>query len=124
MSNILFIAAGGATGAVLRYLVSTGLHSVLGRGFPFGTLAVNVSGSFAMGLLFVFLIERMDVGIEWRAGLMIGLLGAFTTFSTFSIETLNLIEAGEQLKAGLNVLLSVMLCIVFAWLGMFLGRSL
>ncbi len=124
VSNILYIAAGGATGAVLRYLVSSGLHAVLGRGFPYGTLAVNTTGSFAMGVLFVLLIERMDAGIELRAGLMIGLLGAFTTFSTFSIETLNLIEAGEQLKAGLNVLLSVTLCIVFAWMGMILGREL
>ena len=78
----------------------------------------------AMGLLFVLLVERLDMGVEWRAGLMIGLLGAFTTFSTFSIETLNLIEAGEQLKAGLNVFLSISLCIVFAWMGMILGRQL
>jgi len=122
--TLVFVAAGGATGAVLRYLVSTGLHSILGRGFPYGTLAVNISGSLAMGLLFVLLIERMDAGIEWRAGLMIGLLGAFTTFSSFSIETLNLLEAGEHLKASINVLLSVTLCIVCAWVGMILGRQL
>ena len=124
MSNILFIAAGGAIGAVMRYLASTGLHSVMGRAFPYGTLAVNVSGSFAMGLAFVLLLEKMDVGVEWRMGLTIGLLGAFTTFSTFSIETLNLIESGEPLKAGLNVFLSVTLCLAFAWLGMILARQL
>ena len=124
MSNILYIAAGGATGAVLRYLASTAVHTVLGRGFPYGTLAVNVTGSFVMGLLFVFLIERLDAAIEWRAGLLIGLLGAFTTFSSFSIETLNLIEAGAHLKAGVNVLLSVSLCILFCWMGMIFGRQI
>jgi len=69
------------------------------------------------------MIERMDISVEWRAGLLIGLLGAFTTFSTFSIETLNLLEAGEQLKAGLNILLSVTLCILGCWLGMIVGRN-
>ena len=77
-----------------------------------------------MGLAYVFFVERMDVSPEWRAGLIIGLLGAFTTFSTFSIETLNLIEAGEPLKAGMNILLSVTLCITGCWLGMVMGRQL
>ncbi len=123
MIRIAFIAAGGATGALLRYWLSTGVYSILGRGFPYGTLVVNVVGSLLMGLLYVFLFERMDVSTEWRAGLVIGLLGAFTTFSTFSIETLNLIEAGEQLKAGMNIILSVTLCILGCWLGMVLGRQ-
>ncbi len=123
MIRIAFIAAGGATGALLRYWLSTGVYSILGRGFPYGTLVVNIVGSLLMGLLYVFLFERMDVSTEWRAGLVIGLLGAFTTFSTFSIETLNLIEAGEQLKAGMNIILSVTLCILGCWLGMVLGRQ-
>ena len=124
MTNILYIAIGGATGAVLRYLMSTGIHVFLGRGFPYGTLTVNVTGSFIMGVLYVFLIERMDINMEWRAGLMIGLLGAFTTFSTFSIETLNLIEPGEQLKAGTNVVFSIVLCILGCWIGMIIGREI
>ena len=119
----LFIAAGGAAGALLRYWISSGIYILLGRGFPYGTLAVNIIGSTLMGLLYVFLIERMDVNMEWRAGLIIGLLGAFTTFSTFSIETLNLIEAGEQIKAVLNILFSVTLCISGCWLGMVIGRQ-
>ncbi len=123
MIRIAFIAAGGATGALLRYWLSTGVYSILGRGFPYGTLVVNIVGSLLMGLLYVFLFERMDVNTEWRAGLIIGLLGAFTTFSTFSIETLNLIEAGEQLKAGMNIILSVTLCILGCWLGMVFGRQ-
>ena len=124
MAQILFIAAGGATGALLRYWMSQSIHSFMGRGFPYGTLSVNLLGSLLMGLLYVFLIERMDVNPEWRAGLIIGLLGAFTTFSTFSIETLNLMEVGEQLKAGLNILFSVTFCIAGCWLGMIIGRQI
>ncbi len=124
MNQILFIAAGGATGAVFRYLLANGVYNLLGRGFPYGTLVVNVSGSLAMGLVYVLFIERMDVDIAWRAGIIIGLLGAFTTFSTFSIETLSLIESGEHLKAGLNVLLSVVLCLLGCWLGLIMGRQL
>lgn len=121
--NILFIATGGATGALLRYWMSNGVYALLGRDFPYGTLAVNVTGSLSMGVLYILLFERMDTSIEWRAGLMIGLLGAFTTFSTFSIETLNLIEAGEQLRAGINILLSLSLCIIGCWVGMLIGRG-
>ncbi len=123
MTQLAFIAAGGATGALMRYWMSNGIYTLLGRGFPYGTLTVNVVGSLFMGFCYVFMIERMDISVEWRAGLLIGLLGAFTTFSTFSIETLNLLEAGEQLKAGLNILLSVTLCIVACWLGMIVGRN-
>ena len=124
MIRIALIATGGATGALLRYWVSNGVHAICGRGFPYGTLTVNIVGSMLMGLLYVFLFERMDVNTEWRAGLIIGLLGAFTTFSTFSIETLNLIEAGEQLKAGMNILLSVTLCVLGCWAGMVMGRQI
>ena len=124
MVQIAAIAAGGATGALLRFWMSNGVYALLGRGFPYGTLVVNVFGSFVMGLLYVFMLERMEVNAEWRAALMIGLLGAFTTFSTFSIETMNLVEAGEIGKAGLNMILSVCLCVVGCWLGMILGRQI
>ena len=123
MTQLVYIAAGGATGALMRYWMSNGIYALLGRGFPYGTLTVNVTGSLLMGFLYVFMIERMDISVEWRAGLMIGLLGAFTTFSTFSIETLNLLESGEQLKATMNILLSVTLCILGCWLGMVVGRN-
>ena len=123
MSQLVYIAAGGATGALMRYWMSNGVYAFLGRGFPYGTLTVNVVGSLFMDFCYVFMIERMDVSVEWRAALMIGLLGAFTTFSTFSIETLNLLESGEQLKAALNILLSVTLCIIGCWLGMIVGRN-
>ena len=124
MSQILSIAAGGAIGAVMRYWVSTGVYNLLGRGFPYGTLAVNVAGSLLMGFLYVLLLERMTTGPELRAALLVGLLGAFTTFSTFSIETLNLIEQADFVKAGLNVLISVVACVGAAWVGLIIGRQM
>ncbi|WP_459863272.1 fluoride efflux transporter CrcB [Endothiovibrio diazotrophicus] len=124
LTQTLAIAAGGAVGAVGRFWVSTAVYGWLGRNFPWGTLAVNVAGSLAMGFLYVLLVDRMAGPAEVRAALTVGLLGAFTTFSTFSLETLNLIEAGEPLKAGINVLVSVALCITAAGLGVLLGREL
>ena len=124
MSQLLAIAAGGAVGAVLRYGVSNGVHALLGRGFPWGTLAVNVLGSLAMGLLYALLVERMAVAAEWRGALMVGLLGAFTTFSTFSLETLNLVETGEPGRALLNAFASVVACVAAAWIGLSVGRQL
>ncbi len=124
MTQIIAIAAGGAAGALLRYWTSLSVHSLLGRGFPYGTLTVNVLGSLLMGALYALLVERLTLAPEWRGAILIGLLGAFTTFSTFSIETLNLVEQGAHLKALLNVLLSVTLCLAAAWLGVTTGRQL
>ncbi len=124
MTQILSIAVGGAIGAVMRYWVSTGVYNLLGRGFPYGTLVVNVAGSLLMGFLYVLLLERMTISPELRAALLIGVLGAFTTFSTFSIETLNLIEQADFVKAGLNVLISVVACVGAAWVGVIVGRQM
>ncbi len=124
MNQIIAIAVGGATGALLRFWVAGWVYAQMGRGFPYGTLVVNVLGSLLMGFLYVWLIERSALSPEWRAALLVGLLGAFTTFSTFSIESIALIESGELAKAALNVLLSVVLCIAAAWVGMITGRQL
>jgi len=86
--QIFAIAAGGALGALLRFWMSNGIYALLGRNFPYGTLAVNVLGSLLMGFLYVMLVDKLALGPQWRAALLIGLLGAFTTFSTFSMETL------------------------------------
>ena len=124
MNQLVAIAIGGAVGAVSRFWLSHGVYHVLGRNFPYGTLVVNVVGSLLMGLLYVMLIERTALGPEWRALILIGFLGSFTTFSAFSMETMNLIEAHAYLKAALNILLSVVLCIVGTGLGMILARKL
>ena len=124
MSQILAIAAGGAVGSVLRYGLSTWVHALLGRGFPYGTLAVNVLGCLAMGVLFVLLVERMGESAVWRAGLLIGVLGGFTTFSTFSIETFNLIEQGAWVRAVANMSGSLVLCVGATWIGVMLGRQI
>lgn len=124
MNQFVAIAAGGALGALLRFWVASGVAAWLGKDFPYGTLLINVTGSLAIGILYVLLVERFDINVLWRPFLIIGLLGAFTTFSSFSLETLVLIEAGESLKALLNVLLSVSLCLAATTVGLLLGRQL
>jgi CrcB protein len=122
--QILAIAGGGAIGAVARFLVSTGVYRLMGRDFPWGTLAVNLFGSFAMGLLFVLLLERSLIAPEVRAAILVGFLGSFTPFSTFSLETLTLVEQGEALRALLNVAASVLLCVAACWAGIIAARAL
>jgi CrcB protein len=122
--QLMAIAAGGAVGAVLRFWVSTGVYNLFGRAFPYGTLAVNVLGSLAMGVLFVLLVERVTLAPEWRAALMVGLLGAFTTFSTFSIETFALLQEGAWGRALANAALSVLACLAATWGGVLMGRQL
>ncbi len=124
MRTLLAIAAGGACGALLRFWVTQGAHALFGRGFPLGTLAVNVTGSVAIGVAYVMFFERHDLAPEWRAALVTGFLGAFTTFSAFSIDTLLLIQQGEHVKAGANVASSVVLCLAGCWLGMAAARQL
>lgn len=124
MLNLFAIAGGGAIGALMRFWISNSIYAMSGRDFPYGTLVVNVLGSFLMGFLFVMLTERFNMDPAWRAALLIGLLGAFTTFSTFSIETLNLFLAGEAVKAAMNIILSVVVCIFATWLGFLIGRQI
>jgi fluoride exporter len=122
--NLILIAVGGACGALMRFGISSGVAAVFGSGFPFGTLVVNVVGSLLIGVLYVFLTERLMGGAGLRALLVVGLLGAFTTFSTFSIETLQLIENGEAARALANVLANVVLCLSACWLGLIMVREL
>ncbi len=121
---ILFIAAGGAVGAVMRFLTQATVYELVGRTFPYGTLTVNVVGSFLMGALSIFLVEKFNLGAEWHLAILVGVLGSFTTFSTFSIETLVLFEQGDMLKAMTNILLSVVLCISAVWAGAFFAKQM
>ncbi|MES2214559.1 MAG: fluoride efflux transporter CrcB [Pseudomonadota bacterium] len=124
MMSYIYVAIGSAIGGTLRYATSiTALH-YLGSSFPFGTLIVNICGSFIIGLCAGFLgggvepIQERNI----KHFMMIGVCGGFTTFSSFSLETLQLIENAEIVKAGVNVILSVILCIVATWLGYFLSK--
>ena len=124
MNQALAIAAGGAIGALLRFWMSNGVYVLLGRGFPYGTLAVNVLGSLVMGFLYIVMLERLSLGAEWRGFVLVGLLGAFTTFSAFSIETLTLLEQADYGKAITNMLLSVVACVAAAYIGVLMARQL
>ncbi len=125
MLDTVLIFFGAGLGGVFRFWVASFTYWLVGRNFPYGTLVVNISGCFLMGLLFVLLLERIDgIGPQLRSLLLIGFLGGYTTFSSFSIETLNLFESGATLAGILNILLSVLLCISATWLGVMGGRQL
>ena len=125
--NIVVIALGGAMGSVIRYLMMTSIQNRFNQfhqGFPLGTLAVNVLGSFLIGLLFIVIQQRFHSSELLRGFLIIGLLGGFTTFSAFSFETLHLLESGFWGKAFLNIISSIFFCIASAFAGIEFGRWL
>ncbi len=117
LSVLGFIALGGAFGACSRYLISELCVILLGRGFPYGTLIVNVVGSFMMGLLIAAFDNELLATEPWRQVIGLGFLGALTTFSTFSMDNVLLMQQGAFFKMGLNVLLNVVLSISAAWIG-------
>jgi CrcB protein len=117
MTMYIFIALGGATGACLRYFLSQLMLQWFGKGFPFGTLLVNVVGSFLLGFLYSLLEHGQLEAALWRTTIGIGFLGALTTFSTFSVDTLLLFQQGLWFKAALNVSLNILCCLFAAWLG-------
>lgn len=121
MLTYLAIAVGGAVGACLRYGFTELTGNVLGKSFPFGTLLVNILGSFVLGWLYALFSSGVLAVFPWRALVAIGLISAFTTFSTFSLDTVLLLEQGDWLKAIANVFLNVLLCLTLAWLGLKLG---
>jgi len=122
--TLLLIALFGALGCLLRYGLSGWVHGALGRGFPYGTLAVNAVGALLIGFVMELGLRSTLLAPEVRTGLAIGLLGGLTTFSTFSYETWRLLEDGEVLLAAANVLISVLACLVLTWLGMAAAKSL
>lgn len=122
--QILAIMLGGGLGALARFFVSTSVNEKLASGFPYGTLTVNVIGSFVMGFLAMWLVEHLELNPLMRLAIFVGFLGAFTTFSTFSMETLNLFEEGLAMKALLNMFVNVTFSVIAVWLGVLLGKQL
>lgn len=123
MNTLFLITVGSAIGGLLRYLLSNSVHLLFDRAFPYGTLAVNLLGCFSMGLLFVLILEKFPAtAATLKPLLLIGLLGGFTTFSSFAIETLNLLENHDPIKALLNLLMSTLGCLTLTWFGLLLGR--
>jgi len=120
MTIYLAIALGGAFGAMSRYWVSTRTYAWLGTDFPYGTLMVNVSGSFVIGLLTVLLSEKLTLPEEVRFALVVGFLGSYTTFSTFALDALHWLNNGAVLKATMYIAASVLGSLLGVWAG-FLG---
>lgn len=125
MPVLLQVALGGAIGASLRFISGAAILRVLGSGFPYGTMFVNVAGSFLMGLLAFYLLERMDGSLaRFAPFLLTGLLGGFTTFSAYSLDALYLMERGRYLSASVYMGGSVILAIGALFLGITIARSL
>lgn len=115
--NIAFVACGGATGATFRYLIGIGVVNLFGKGFPFATLTVNVIGSLIMGYIFQLVQQESISSTPWWPLIGVGFLGALTTFSSFSMDSLLLLQQGEIFKAMLNVALNVVVCLLATYLG-------
>ncbi|MDF1655862.1 MAG: fluoride efflux transporter CrcB [Coxiellaceae bacterium] len=117
------VMIGGAIGSCLRFATTRMVQRLpLEGGFPFGILSVNIIGSFVIGLLATLLVGKYHLGAPWRAGIFVGVLGGFTTFSSFSLDTMTLFEAGHYLYAFTNICVSVIVCLLAAAFGLFLGR--
>jgi CrcB protein len=122
MNMILLVAIGGAIGSVARYLMASGIQQSTGWTFPIGTVLVNILGCVLIGVLYVLLVARPDPRHDLRALLMVGVMGGFTTFSSFSLETVTLLMAGNIAVATLNVVISVTACLLGTTLGITLAR--
>jgi len=116
------VAIGGAAGAVMRWMVASGVQKMAGGVFPWGTFAVNALGSFLLGFLFVWLIERSTAGELLRLAITVGFMGAFTTFSTYSLESVRLLQEGAFSLAFGNVAGQVLACLLLTWLGVQIAR--
>jgi CrcB protein len=124
MLQILLVALGGAVGSVCRYLVGVGALRLMSPAFPWGTLAVNVAGSFAIGILAELIVARFGASTELRLLLITGFLGGFTTFSAFALDAVTLFERGASLAAATYLILSIGASIAAAIAGIGLMRSL
>ncbi len=123
MQQILLIALGGSLGAVARYWLATSTYNTLGENFPWGTITVNLTGSLLIGI-FIGLSDIADIPTEWRTFMTIGFLGSYTTFSTYTLETINLVRDGEIGLATMNVLYHNVGGFILVILGIYISRIL
>jgi len=123
MARFLLICAGGAVGTGARYLFSTAMTRAFGN-FPFGTLGVNVIGSFLASILMVLALERSVLSQDQRLILVTGVMGGFTTYSSFNYETLHLVQSGAGMLAVVNVAVTLVACLLAGIAGIWLGRAL
>lgn len=123
LKQLIAIGLGGAIGSVLRYIVQLGISRVSQLSFPFGTFVVNIIGCFMIGLFYAFFEKNASVSVDWRLFLITGLCGGFTTFSTYSYESLMLVKQGNYLYFFLYVILSVALGLLATLGGLLLVRS-
>ncbi|MCC5015813.1 MULTISPECIES: fluoride efflux transporter CrcB [unclassified Legionella] len=124
LASVLAVACGGTLGAVARFATVSIMHRVLGSRYPYGTWVVNSLGSFLAGFLIILLTERFAVGDYWRLVLVVGFLGAYTTFSSFAWETWVLYQNGQVLAAALNILFNNIGSLAMVLLGIYCGRLL
>lgn len=124
MKQLMFVAFGGALGALARYWLGGFVASRITGHFPLGTFLINLIGCFLIGVLYVLIVERMVLHPDWRSVLVVGFLGAFTTFSTFSLETVNLLIHGQLSTAALYMSGSVVVCILATWAAIQLARMI
>ncbi len=122
--DLIFIGMGGFIGAISRYLAASLIHRLFGVSFPYGTLFVNVAGSFFLCMFLPLSLEVYQIPAELRAAVTVGFCGAFTTFSTFSFETLSLLQDGYNTAAFLNIFGNLFLCLLAGWLGFMVSRLL
>ncbi len=120
--DLAIIALGGGIGSVSRYLVTIWAAERFGSAFPYGTLLVNVAGSFIIGLFMTLFLERIELDPQWRLFIAVGFLGGLTTFSSFSYETLRLVQEGAMSQAFANAGSNVFLCLASTWAGFFCAR--
>ncbi len=123
MEKYLFIGLGGFLGSIARYTLSTAVYRAAGESFPYGTLAVNIIGCFIIGLLMTLFQEQIIVNQNIRLFLIVGILGGFTTFSSFSYETFALMKAGNFIDASMNSVFSLIGCLVATWCGYVIGKK-
>jgi fluoride exporter len=118
----LAIAIGGGIGSMLRFLLLESIQKISTSGFPFGILLINVLGCFSIGLLTPLIIDRFHLNDLWRSLILIGFLGGFTTFSSFSIDAVTMLRQGFQFQGILYIFSSMAFCLLATWLGIFLVK--